>query len=91
MPRLAEHEMALLPRVSSPALTPLCFAFSSSGVSASLSRSRSVCADVAVPWIPLATIVQRVREPVCWDGVDLRSRAQLPESAAKQAGECPST
>ena len=36
----------LPPRVSS--LTPLCFAFSSSGVSASLSRSRSVCADVAV-------------------------------------------
>ena len=30
----------------------------------------------------------RVREPVCWDGADLRWRAQLPESAAKRAGEC---
>ena len=74
-------------RVSSPALIPRCFTFSSSGVSASLSRFRSVCADVAVPWIPLATIVQRVRGPVCWDGADLRSRVQLPECAAKQAGE----
>ena len=46
-------------------------------ISACRSPSRSVCADVAVPWIPLATIVQRVREPVCWDGVDLRWRAQL--------------
>ena len=61
-------------RISSPALTPLCFAFSSSGVSSSLSRSRSVCADVVVPWILVATIVQRVRER--WDGADL----QLPAS-----------
>ena len=40
-------------------------------------RSRSVCADVAVPWIPLATIVQRVREP----GV-LGRRGFAVESAA---------
>ena len=45
------------------------------------------CADVAVLWIPVATFVQRVRGPVCWDGADLRSRVQLPECAAKQAGE----
>ena len=97
MPRLADSgrradpmqgwRSQLHPRVSSLALTPFCFAFSSCGVSASRSRSRSVCADVAVHWIPLATIVQRVRELVCWDGADLRWRAQLPESAAKRAGE----
>ena len=57
-------------------LIPFCFVFTSSGVSAS--RSRSFCAHA---------IVQRVRELVCWDGADLRSRAQVPESAAKQAGE----
>ena len=64
MPRMAEHEMALLRSQSGPyagmalSVTPASFftridstlfPFSSSGVSASRSRSRSVCADVAVP------------------------------------------
>ena len=60
-------------RVSSPALTPLCLAFSSSDVSASRVSVR-LC-KFGRPWIPLVTIVQRVREQVCWDGADLRSSA----------------
>ena len=100
MPRLAEHEMALLRSQSGPyagmALSVAPASFLTRIDSALFRvlllrrlrpRSRSVCADVAVPWILLATIMQRVREPVCWDGADLRWRAQVPESAAKRAGE----
>ena len=104
MTRLAEHEMALLRSQSGPyagmalSVAPASFL---TRIAPALFRvlllrrlhylSRSACAHVAVPWIPLATIAQRVRELVCWEGAGLRWRAQRPESAARQAGGSRST
>ena len=96
MVRLAPHEKGSctfpkwarrfrwLLRTSGPASTLPCSVCSSCDVSVSRPLSFHACADVAVHWIPLATIARRVPELACWAGEALLLRAQLRGYAGKR-------